>query len=116
MEKFAILMAGGSGTRLWPLSKEASPKQFIPVEGENPMLVQTVIRLSGVVEPERCFIITNLRLTDITKNTVRKYIPEENILTEPERKILPHALRMQHWCLRKDTEKEYCALYPPTDT
>lgn len=86
MEKFAILMAGGSGTRLWPLSKEAGPKQFIPVEGENPMLVQTVIRLSGVVEPERCFIITNLRLTDITKNTVRKYIPEENILTEPERK------------------------------
>lgn len=51
MQRFAVLMAGGSGTRLWPLSKEASPKQFIPVEDNCPMLIQTIKRLCRVVQP-----------------------------------------------------------------
>ncbi len=86
MQRFAVLMAGGSGTRLWPLSKEASPKQFIPVEGDCSMLVQTIKRLCMVVRPEQCFIITSRLLKDITRKTTAELIPEENILTEPERK------------------------------
>jgi len=86
MQKYAVLMAGGSGTRLWPLSKEASPKQFIPVEGEDSMLVLTIKRLCRVVDPEHCFIITSQRLSDKTKKTVCGHIPEENVLTEPDRK------------------------------
>lgn len=86
MQKYAVLMAGGSGTRLWPLSKEARPKQFIPIEDDDSMMVLTIKRLCKVVEPEHCFIITSQRLTDITKNTVSEYIPEENILAEPDRK------------------------------
>ncbi|HHW01043.1 MAG TPA: nucleotidyl transferase [Clostridiaceae bacterium] len=86
MQKYAVLMAGGSGTRLWPISKEASPKQFIPIEDDKSMLVHTIERLCKVVLPEQCFIITNRNLSDITKRTAGEYIPEGNILLEPERK------------------------------
>lgn len=86
MQRYAVLMAGGSGTRLWPISREASPKQFITMEDNVPMLVQTIKRLCQVVEPGQCFIVTNRRLTDITKTTAEGYIPEENILSEPDRK------------------------------
>jgi mannose-1-phosphate guanylyltransferase len=86
MQKYAVLMAGGSGTRLWPLSKETDPKQFIPIEDDNSMLVKTVKRLCKVVKPEQCFIITSRLLTDITKKTADGYIPGANILSEPDRK------------------------------
>jgi len=86
MQKYAVLMAGGSGTRLWPISKEASPKQFIPIEDDKSMLIHTIDRLCKVVQPEQCFIITNRNLSDITKRTAGEYIPDGNILLEPERK------------------------------
>ena len=86
MQKYAVLMAGGSGTRLWPLSKEASPKQFIPVEGGESMMVLTIKRLCKIVQPQRCFVITSRRLADITRKNVSGYIPEENIFSEPDRK------------------------------
>jgi mannose-1-phosphate guanylyltransferase len=86
MQRYAILMAGGSGTRLWPLSKEAMPKQFISAEDDSPMLVKTIKRLCAVVEPEHCFIVTNKNLSDITKRTAGGLIPEANILLEPEKK------------------------------
>lgn len=86
MQRYAVLMAGGSGTRLWPLSKEASPKQFIPMEGDSSMLVQTIKRLCRVVQPENCFVVTNRSLADITKETAGRLIPDENIILEPDRK------------------------------
>ena len=87
MQKYAVLMAGGSGTRLWPLSKEASPKQFIPVGDGSSMLVRTIKRLCAVVKPEHCFIVTNKSLFDMTKETSGGLVPEANILLEPDRKI-----------------------------
>ncbi len=86
MQRYAVLMAGGSGTRLWPLSKEASPKQFIPIENDSSMIVQTIRILCKVVEPENCFILTSKALEGITKKATAGYIPEGNILLEPERK------------------------------
>lgn len=86
MEKYAVVMAGGSGTRLWPLSKESRPKQFISVYGDKSMLVQTVERLCEVVPSDKCFIITNRNLLDITWETVSNLIPYSNIIPEPEKK------------------------------
>lgn len=86
MQKYAVLMAGGSGTRLWPLSRETNPKQFIRIEDGNSMLVHTIKRLCKVVQPEQCYIITNSLLTDNTRKIAGEYIPEMNIISEPERK------------------------------
>lgn len=50
MQLQPVILSGGSGTRLWPLSREAYPKQFLPLTGSNTMLQDTALRLDGLVE------------------------------------------------------------------
>ena len=54
----AVIMAGGSGTRFWPLSRTARLKQLLDLTGGRTMIQATVDRLSGLVPPERTWIIT----------------------------------------------------------
>ncbi|MGP7817087.1 mannose-1-phosphate guanylyltransferase [Niallia sp. 01092] len=86
MEKYAVIMAGGTGTRLWPLSKENKPKQFINVDGTEPLLVQTVERICTLIPSKNCFVITNERYVQLTRETLKNHIPEENIIYEPLKK------------------------------
>jgi mannose-1-phosphate guanylyltransferase/mannose-6-phosphate isomerase len=55
----ALILAGGSGTRLWPLSRKNYPKQFLKLEGDKSLLRQTAERLSGVIAPEDIIVMTN---------------------------------------------------------
>lgn len=59
MEIHAVIMAGGAGTRLWPISRQNRPKQYIALGQEKCMLVQTLERLYTFIPPEKCHIITN---------------------------------------------------------
>lgn len=86
MEKYVVIMAGGTGSRLWPLSREDRPKQFIGVEDGKCMLLRTAERVCGIIPAERCYVITNKNLFDITRNTLKDVIPEANIILEPSRK------------------------------
>lgn len=56
---YAVIMAGGTGTRFWPLSRESSPKQMLRIVGEDTMIRQTIKRLHGFVPYENIFIVTN---------------------------------------------------------
>jgi len=114
MQKYAVLMAGGSGTRLWPISKETNPKQFILVENDDSMLVQTIKRLCKVVQPEQCYIVTNRLLTDITKKTAGEYIPEGNVLSEPEKKNTAACIAYATLLLQKKY-KEGVLCFVPAD-
>lgn len=60
----AIVMAGGSGTRFWPASRAALPKQLLPLAGDRTLLEDTVHRLDGLVPPERTMVVTSARLLD----------------------------------------------------
>ena len=55
------IMAGGSGTRFWPMSREERPKQFLNLTGSRTMLQVTRDRLQGLVPPERILVLTNAR-------------------------------------------------------
>ena len=82
MEIFAVIMAGGVGSRFWPRSKERKPKQLIRIFGENTMIQDTIKRLNGLIKNENIFVITN----KIQKMRVKEqlpHIPEENIIDEP---------------------------------
>ena len=82
MELYAVIMAGGVGSRFWPRSKEKKPKQLIRIVGENTMIQDTVNRLDGLVSNERIYIVTN----KVQKMRVKEQlpqIPEENIIDEP---------------------------------
>ena len=64
MSTWAAILAGGVGTRFWPLSTPERPKQLLPLTGDRPLLAQTVSRLRGLVPPERMWIITNRSLVE----------------------------------------------------
>jgi len=78
----AVIMAGGSGTRFWPLSRTATPKQLLDLAGGRTMIQATVDRLQGLVPPERTWIITNRSLV----NSIAEQLPQldrKRIVGEP---------------------------------
>uniref|UniRef100_A0A7C3YNS1 mannose-1-phosphate guanylyltransferase n=1 Tax=Geoglobus ahangari TaxID=113653 RepID=A0A7C3YNS1_9EURY len=83
-----IILAGGSGTRLWPLSREYCPKQFIKFD-ETSLFQKAVKRSLIFSKPDEIFIVTNERYKFLTRDQLREIgvdLPEENILIEPEAK------------------------------
>lgn len=68
----AVIMAGGTGTRFWPASRNDAPKQLLRLVGEATMLRQTVDRLGELAPKERQLVVTNVRLVD----TIREQLPE----------------------------------------
>lgn len=75
-------MAGGSGTRFWPASRQAVPKQFLPIAGGRSMLAQTAARLRGAVEWEKTIVVTSRDHADLARKHLPK-LPPENLLAEP---------------------------------
>ncbi len=57
---YALILAGGSGERFWPLSRRARPKQFLQLISDRSLIEETVARLEGLVPQERVFILTNV--------------------------------------------------------
>ena len=82
MKLYAVIMAGGIGSRFWPRSKAKSPKQLLRIFGENTMIQDTVDRLKGLVDDENIYIITNkIQKPEIV--TQLDHVPPENIIEEP---------------------------------
>jgi mannose-1-phosphate guanylyltransferase len=82
MQTFAILMAGGSGTRFWPASRRARPKQYLPIGGKEALIAQTFARLAGLVASERTLVVTAKSQLDEVRRALPS-LPCENILVEP---------------------------------
>ena len=79
---YAVIMAGGVGTRFWPRSREKSPKQLLEVVGKGTMIQNTVKRISPLVEPRNILIVTN----KVQKPMVARQLPQipaGNIIVEP---------------------------------
>ncbi len=79
----ALIMAGGQGTRFWPLSTEDKPKQFLNLIGNETMIQMTVNRMRPIIPIERIFVCTGKRYVDLVKEQVPE-LPERNIIIEPE--------------------------------
>ena len=82
MSVWAAILAGGAGTRFWPLSTPERPKQLLPLAGDRPLLVQAVERLQGLVPPERILILSGPFLVDRVAALV-PHVPRANIWAEP---------------------------------
>src|SRR5688572_16316061 len=80
---YAVIMAGGGGTRLWPLSRAARPKPFLPLlDGGRSLLEATVERLLPLVEIADVFVVTDARYEPLVRSTLPALAPG-NILSEP---------------------------------
>jgi mannose-1-phosphate guanylyltransferase/mannose-6-phosphate isomerase len=78
----AVILAGGSGTRLWPLSTPSFPKQFLPLPGGNSMIQETLARVAPLIKPERAWVVTGRSMLGLVQEHLPS-IPSRHILGEP---------------------------------
>jgi len=84
---YAVILAGGVGSRFWPFSRELEPKQFMKIIGEESLIQASIRRLKGIVVPERTYVITNnIYFYEVKAQVVKFGIPDRNIILEPEGK------------------------------
>jgi mannose-1-phosphate guanylyltransferase len=80
---YAVIMAGGGGTRLWPLSREARPKQMLTLVGERTLFQVAVDRLKDLFPPEKILVVTAASQAPILQ-TQSPELPSENFVLEPK--------------------------------
>lgn len=83
MERFGVIMAGGGGTRFWPLSRISTPKQFLNITGDDSMINDTIKRIKGIIPLDKIIIVTNKSQQKTLAKIIGDDIPQENILVEP---------------------------------
>ena len=79
---YAVIMAGGEGTRFWPLSRATCPKQFLSILGGEPLLVQALNRLKGLIPPENIIVTVNRKHREVAQRLIGD-LPPQNIIVEP---------------------------------
>ena len=79
--RWAVLLAGGSGTRFWPLSTPRNPKQLLPLSGAASSAEESVERLNGLIPRERILVVTGHTIAKRLQESL--HLPGENILVEP---------------------------------
>lgn len=109
---FAIVMAGGSGTRLWPLSRRRSPKQLLALTGETSLLQQTVARLGGLLKPHDIYVITSAAHVRATQEQLPQ-LPPDNVLGEPLARSTAVAAGLATVLARRESDE--VALVLPAD-
>ena len=82
---YAVILAGGGGTRLWPKSRNNTPKQFLKLMGKHTMLQVTAQRLSSFIPWEKMIVVTNHKYSKQVGQLLPE-LPKGNILAEPEKK------------------------------
>ena len=84
---YIVLLAGGAGTRFWPLSRHEEPKQFLKIIGQRSLLQETLERVKSLVLPENIFVVTNRLYQRKVKEQLSAHrILSKNILLESEGK------------------------------
>ena len=83
MKTYGVIMAGGGGTRFWPLSRKELPKQFLNLSGKNTMVVDTALRLAKVADKDDIFVVTNKTTAAATIDQTKGILKADHILGEP---------------------------------
>lgn len=94
---YSIILCGGSGTRLWPLSRSNFPKQFLPLYSDKSLLQETYLRMRELMPSEHIFFVTNYVNFFNVFNQIKELepnFPEKNILSEPESKNTAPAIAL----------------------
>ena len=111
MSVWAAILAGGSGTRFWPLSTPQRPKQLLPLAGDRPLLVQAVDRLDGLIPPDRILILTGPFLVDATAAALPQ-IPRTQIFAEPRAaSTAPALVWAARWISQRDPGGQMLSLH-----
>lgn len=108
---YAVIMAGGGGTRLWPLSRKDRPKQLLPLIGQETLFQSTVARLRELFPPERILVVTVEEQAEEMKQQVPE-LPDENYLIEPAPRGTASVVGLAAMALQKRDPKASMAILP----
>lgn len=107
----ALILAGGSGTRFWPLSRKRRPKQLLALEGERTLLRDTVARLCPLVGPEDVWVCTTRALEDEIRRELPE-VPPGQILLEPEGRNTAPAIGWSVRSMPEEARRDVVAVLP----
>ena len=107
-----VIMAGGIGSRFWPMSTEEKPKQFIDVLGVGRSLLQlTFDRFKGICNPENVWVLTNKNYADLVHEQLPE-VPMGNILREPSRRNTAPCIAYVSWRIKNADTKANIVVTP----
>ncbi len=107
----AVIMAGGTGTRFWPESRAARPKQLLEMLGSKTMIRATVDRLGGLVPPERTLIATTAALAEAIAREIAE-LPPEAIIAEPCKRNTAPCIGLAALMIARDDPDATMAVMP----
>ena len=111
MNLYAVIMAGGSGTRFWPASRRQRPKQLLALTGQRSLLQQTLDRLEPLAGPERVLVVTGQAHAQEVREQLER-LPAANLLAEPVGRNTAAACGLAAaWVARRDPEA-VCLVLP----
>jgi mannose-1-phosphate guanylyltransferase len=107
---YALILAGGSGERFWPLSRRNRPKQLLHLVSERTLLEETVARLEGFVPTEHILILTNIEQEKGVRDLLEGF-PKQNIIAEPAKRDTAAAVALgAGWVAARDHSATMLAL------
>lgn len=108
---FAFVMAGGSGERFWPMSRQATPKHLLRLLDEETLLEKTIRRLNGLVPLENTFVLTNHLQAEATREAV-PFLPAANIVAEPAKRDTAPACALATAIANAKDPEALCVVLP----
>jgi mannose-1-phosphate guanylyltransferase len=111
MKLYPVVMAGGSGTRFWPLSRVRRPKQFLALATGKPLLVETVARVKGLATIGQTYVVCGPAHAALVRRMVRS-LPARNVLVEPVARNTAPAIALATWVVSKRDEDAVLAVLP----
>ena len=111
-DNHVVIMAGGIGSRFWPMSTKERPKQFIDVLGCGRTLIQlTADRFAGICPKENVWVVTSERYADLVREQLPE-VPEENILREPCRRNTAPCIAYVSWKIKARNSRANVVVTP----
>ncbi|MGB9764288.1 MAG: mannose-1-phosphate guanylyltransferase [Candidatus Saccharicenans sp.] len=106
-----VILAGGSGTRFWPLSRQKTPKQYLKILSDRSLIEETVERVQGLVPNSRIYTIAKKEQNKLIKKLLPA-IPKENLLVEPEARNTTASLLLATACLYLQNPESVVVVLP----
>ena len=112
---YGLILAGGSGSRLWPLSRELCPKQLLALDGNDSLLQSTFKRLANIVPEKNIICVTNIKHANDVKFQISKLSKNLKLICEPVAKNTAPAIAVTLEYLKQKNEDDKLVLIAPSD-